>query len=82
MSKIINKMQLTQEETAYLESILRQATSEARVYVRAKILLLKHKGYTSEGIAYNIAYKLDLSLWLNMVKGFFSKMTKPMLTGI
>lgn len=58
MSKIINKIQLTEEETAYLESILRQATSEARAYVRAKILLLKHKGYTSEGIA----YKLDISL--------------------
>ena len=58
MSKIINKIQLTEEETAYLESILRQATSEARVYVRARILLLKHKGYTSE----RIAYKLDISL--------------------
>lgn len=58
MSKIINKIQLTEEETAYLESILRQAASEARAYVRAKILLLKHKGYTSE----RIAYKLDISL--------------------
>lgn len=58
MSKIINKIQLTEEETTYLESILRQATSEARAYIRAKILLLKHRGYTSE----RIAYKLDISL--------------------
>lgn len=58
MSKIVNKINLTKEETAYLESILRQATGEARVYVRAKILLLKHKGYTSE----RIANKLDISL--------------------
>lgn len=58
MSKIVNKINLTKEEAAYLESILRQATSEARVYVRAKILLLKHKGYTSE----RIANKLDISL--------------------
>lgn len=58
MSKIVNRIDLTKEETAYLESILRQATSEARVYIRAKILLLKHNGYTNE----RIAYKLDVSL--------------------
>ena len=58
MSKIINKIQLTEEEIAYLESVLRQPTGEARAYVRSKILLLKHKGYTSE----SIAYKLDISL--------------------
>ena len=58
MSKIVNKISLTKEEIAYLESILRQATGEARVYVRAKILLLKHEGYTSE----RIANKLDISL--------------------
>lgn len=58
MSKIINKINLTEDEIAYLESILRQPTSEARAYVRAKVLLLKHKRYTNE----SIAHKLDLSL--------------------
>ena len=58
MSKIINKINLTEEEIAYLESVLRQPTGEARAYVRSKILLLKHKGHTSE----SIAYKLDISL--------------------
>ncbi len=58
MSKVVNKIELTEEEIANLESILRQPTSEARIYVRAKILLLKHKGYTRE----HIAYKLDISL--------------------
>ena len=58
MSKIINKIQLTEEEITRLESILHQPTIEARIYVRAKILLLKHKGYTRE----HIAYKLDISL--------------------
>lgn len=58
MSKIINKINITEEGIAYLESILRQPTIEARTYVRARILLLKHEGYTNE----RIAYKLDISL--------------------
>ncbi len=58
MSKVVSKIKLTEEEIANLESILRQPTSEARIYVRAKILLLKHNGYTRE----HIAYKLDISL--------------------
>lgn len=58
MSKIVNKISLTDDEISRLESILNQPTSEARLYIRAKILLLKHKGMTSEAIV----YKLDVSL--------------------
>ena len=58
MSKIINKIKLTEEEISYLKSILSQPTIEARMYIRARILLLKHEGCTRE----RIAGKLDISL--------------------
>jgi len=58
MSNAVRKIKLTEKEIASLESALHQPTIEARTYVRAKILLLKHKGYTRE----HIAYKLDISL--------------------
>lgn len=51
MSKIINKIQFAEEETAYVESILRQTTSVARVYVMTKILLLKD--IPAEGLPIN-----------------------------
>lgn len=54
MSKTIYKIKLTENEISDLESILRQPTSEARHYIRAKILLLKHKNYSSNQIACNL----------------------------
>lgn len=45
MSKTIYKVKFTENEISDLESILRQTTSEARHYIRAKILLLKHKNF-------------------------------------
>lgn len=56
MSKIIKTIHLTETDLSTLESILRQSTVEARTYIRAKILLLKHDGYTYE----QIADKLDV----------------------
>lgn len=47
---------LTEAEKNTLESILHQSTIEARMYIRAKILLLKDKGHTN---AY-IVDKLDI----------------------
>lgn len=58
MSKIIKTIDLTESDISTLESILRQSTVEARTYIRAKILLLKHDGYTYE----QIADKLDICL--------------------
>lgn len=53
ITKLIN---LTDEDKAALEGILRQSTVEARVYIRAKILLLKAEGRSNE----SIADKLDI----------------------
>ena len=53
--KVIN---ITDEERAVLEGILRQSTIEARKYIRAKILLLKDEGYSNE----YISDKLDICI--------------------
>lgn len=42
---------LTTEEISYLESLVNKGTIEARVYRRAKILLLKSAGLSNEAIA-------------------------------
>ncbi len=41
MPNLVKSINLTEEDKAALESILRQSTVEARTYIRAKILLLK-----------------------------------------
>lgn len=53
MSKIINKIQLTEEETAYLESILRQAASEARYMSEPKFFCLSIKDIPTKGLLIN-----------------------------
>lgn len=58
MSKIIKTIDLTESDILTLESLLRQSTVEARIYIRAKILLLKYDAYTYE----QIADKLDVCL--------------------
>lgn len=47
---------LTETEEKTLKGLLNQSTIEARVYIRAKILLLKNEGYSN---AY-IVRKLDI----------------------
>lgn len=41
MPNLVKPINLTDDEKATLEGILRQSTVEARTYIRAKILLLK-----------------------------------------
>lgn len=51
MPKIATSINLTTEETSYLEALVNKGTIEARVYRRAKILLLKFAGMSNEAIA-------------------------------
>ena len=58
MPKNATPIQLTETEISYLQSIIQKGTVEARVYRRAKMLLLK-----SEGLSYEaIALKLDVTV--------------------
>lgn len=51
MPKNAISINLTGEETCYLESLVNKGTIKARVYRRAKILLLKSIGMSNEAIA-------------------------------
>jgi transposase len=58
MPKSIIQLHLSDEEYGYLQELIVKGTTEARVYKRAKMLLLK-----AEGISFNrIAEKLDVSI--------------------
>lgn len=56
MPNLVKSINLTEDDKAALEGILRQSTIEARIYIRAKILLLKSENYSNE----SIADKLDI----------------------
>lgn len=58
MPKKAIPIQLTETEAHYLESIVQKGTVEARMYRRAKILLLKAEGISNEAIA----DKLDITV--------------------
>ncbi len=58
MSRNATAIHLTDEEICYLESLVNKGTIEARVYRRARILLLKSAGISNEAIA----EKLDTSV--------------------
>lgn len=58
MPNLVKSINLTEEDKATLESILRQSTVEARIYIRAKILLLKSEHNSNE----YIADKLDICI--------------------
>ncbi len=58
MANRIKGIALNAEEVETLERIMRQSTVEARVYTRAKILLLKKAGRSNE----SIAEKLDTTV--------------------
>ena len=58
MPKTATSINLTTEEISYLESLVNKGTIEARVYRRAKILLLKYSGLSNE----TIADKLDTTV--------------------
>ncbi len=51
MPKNATSINLTDEATYYLKSLVCKGTIEARVYRRAKILLLKSTGISNEAIA-------------------------------
>ena len=58
MPKNAIPIKLTEDELQYLTSIIQKGTIEARVYKRAKILLLKSQGLSNEAIA----DKLDITV--------------------
>lgn len=58
MPNRIKSIELTSDEKQILEDILRCPTTEARKYIRAKILLLKNASYSNEAIA----DKLDITV--------------------
>lgn len=58
MPKNATSIQLTENELQYLLSTIQKGTIEARVYKRAKILLLKSQGQSNE----SIADKLDITV--------------------
>jgi len=58
MPKKATPIYLTETEMNYLQSIVQKGTVEARVYKRAKILLLKSDGMSNEAIA----DKLDMTV--------------------
>lgn len=58
MANQIKKLNLTEEDIAFLETILQKGTLEARKYIRAKILLLKNDNNSNE----YIRNKLDISM--------------------
>ncbi len=67
MSRNATAIRLTYEEICYLKSLVSKGTIEARVYKRAKILLLKSAGISNEAIA----AKLDTTVhtvWLCLKK--------------
>ena len=51
MPNLVKSINLTDDDKATLEGILRQSTVEARTYIRAKILLLKSECRSNEAIA-------------------------------
>ena len=51
MPNTVKVLKLTTDEKNSLECLLRCPTTEARKYIRAKILLLKSDSYTNEAIA-------------------------------
>lgn len=58
MPKNATTIPLNEAETSYLQSIIKKGTVEARVYRRAKVLLLKSEGLSNEAIA----DKLDITV--------------------
>ena len=58
MPNTVKVLKLTTDEKSSLECLLRCPTTEARKYIRAKILLLKSDSYTNEAIA----DKLDITV--------------------
>lgn len=58
MPNKVKRIELTSDEKQSLEDILRCPTTEARKYIRAKILLLKNNSYSNEAIA----DKLDITV--------------------
>lgn len=58
MPNTVKVLKLTTDEKSSLEAVLRCPTTEARKYIRAKILLLKSNSYTNEAIA----DKLDITV--------------------
>ena len=58
MPNIIKTINLSEADKATLEGILRQSTVEARIFIRAKILLLKAENHSNE----YIADKLDITV--------------------
>ena len=58
MGRKTKPVAITDEEKTYLESLITKGTIEARVYRRARILLLKNNGMSNEAIA----DKLDVSV--------------------
>ncbi len=51
MPRATISIQLSKEDSGYLTSLVKRGTVEARVYRRAKILLLKSQGFSNEAIA-------------------------------
>lgn len=51
MPNLVKPINLTEDDKATLNSILRQSTIDARTYIRAKILLLKSESNSNEYIA-------------------------------
>ncbi len=58
MPKNATTIPLNEAESSYLQSIIKKGTVEARVYRRAKVLLLKSEGLSNEAIA----DKLDITV--------------------
>ena len=58
MPKTATVIVLTEEERQYLQTLVRKNTIEARIYKRARILLLKSQGFSNE----NIAEKMDTTV--------------------
>ena len=58
MPNTVKTINLTDEETTYLNSLFKQSTLEVRIYQRAKILIFKSQGMKNE----DIADKLDIGL--------------------
>jgi transposase len=58
MSKNAVPINLTDDESKYLNTIIQKGTIEARVYKRAKMLLLKQQGLSNE----SISDKLDVTV--------------------
>lgn len=58
MPNLVKPINLTEDDKATLNSILRQSTIDARTYIRAKILLLKSESNSNE----YIADKLDICI--------------------